>query len=71
MYEVVDQLDAQGMSSDESDNDEAGRKVYVARKKAWRDKEITRLLRLVDRDYNTKNCYGNTRAGNPPRHHVV
>jgi hypothetical protein len=56
------------MSSDESDADEMGRKVYAVRKKVWRDKEITRLLRIVDRDHNTTNCYGNTRAGNPPRH---
>ena len=68
LHKAVDALGAQGMSSDESDADEMGRKVYAVRKKVWRDKEITRLLRIVDRDHNTTNCYGNTRAGNPPRH---
>jgi hypothetical protein len=60
------------MSSDESDNDETtGRKVYRAKKTAWRSKDVTSLLRTVDRDYNTTNGYGNTRAGNPPRHRVI
>jgi hypothetical protein len=60
------------MSSDESDEDEvSGGRVYNARKKTWRDAGITRLLRLVDRDHNKTNCYGNTRAGNPPRRRLV
>jgi hypothetical protein len=71
LYQVVDALGAQGMSSDESDDDETGRKVYIPRKKVWRNKEITNLLRVIDRDRNTTNCYGNTRAGNPPRHRLV
>jgi hypothetical protein len=29
LYQVVDALGAQGMSSDESDNDETGRKAYI------------------------------------------
>jgi hypothetical protein len=59
------------MSSDESDVDDTGRKAYRVRKKTWRNKDVTRLLRVVDRDHNVTNCYGNTRPGNPPRHRVV
>jgi hypothetical protein len=68
LYQVVDALGAQGMSSDETDDDETGRKVYIPRRKVWRNKDITNILRVIDRDRNTANCYGNTRAGNPPRH---
>jgi hypothetical protein len=56
-----------GMSSDESGEDDKGRNTYTINKSLWRDKEITRMLRFVDRDHNMTNAYGNTRGGNPPR----
>jgi hypothetical protein len=60
-----------GMSSDESGEDDKGRNTYTVNKSLWRDKEITRMLRFVDRDHNTTNAYGNTRGGNPPRVRIL
>ena len=62
---VVDHLHAAGMSSDESKDDEMGRKVYIINKAIWCDKLVTSSLRLVDRDHNTTNTFGNRKAGNP------
>jgi hypothetical protein len=64
---VLDALGAGGMSSDESDTDDLGHPVYRAKSMTWRNKEILRKLMEVDRNRNTTNAYGNTRAGNPPR----
>jgi hypothetical protein len=68
---VVDHLGAAGMSSDESEDDEMGRKVYVVNKAIWRDKRVTTSLRLVDGDHNTTNAFGNRKSGNPARTRVV
>jgi hypothetical protein len=45
---VVDHLGAAGMSSDESEDDETGERVYVINKAIWRDRRVTASLRLVD-----------------------
>jgi hypothetical protein len=42
----------------------------LVNKRAWRAKSLTKLLKIVDKDVNTTNAYGNTRAGNPPRTRV-
>jgi hypothetical protein len=68
---AVYQLGAEGMSSDESEDDEMGRKVYVVNKAIWRDRRVTESLRLVDGDHNTTNAFGNKRAGNPARTRVI
>lgn len=57
-----------GMSSDESDHEEPGKTTYIVKKRAWRNRDLIRYLTLIDRDRNTTNAYGNTRAGNPPRY---
>jgi hypothetical protein len=43
----------------------------MMQRKVWHNKDITNILRVIDQDRNTTNCYGNTRAGNPPRHRLV
>lgn len=68
---MVDTLTIGGMSSDESGEDDLGRKIFTVKKRVWRDKDITRLLRYVDRDHNRTNAYGNTRSGNPPRTRIT
>lgn len=65
---MIETLNAAGMSSDESERDEAtGKVTYLVKKRAWRSKEVLDRLKLVDRDRNTANAYGGARAGNPPR----
>lgn len=65
---MIDTLKAAGMSSDESERDEAtGKVTYIIKKRAWRSKEVLDRLKLVDQDRNTTNAYGGARAGNPPR----
>jgi hypothetical protein len=65
---MIEELGHEGMSSDDSEIDDDGRKVFPVRRMPWRSKEIERRLIQVDKDYNTTNAYGNSRAGNPPRH---
>jgi hypothetical protein len=55
------------MSSDESDVDEARRPIFRVKKRLWRNKAFTNMLKIVDEDANTTNAYGNRRSGNPPR----
>jgi hypothetical protein len=65
---MIETLKAAGMSSDESERDEAsGQVTYTIKKRAWRSKEILDRLKLVDRDRNTMGTYGGARAGNQPR----
>lgn len=65
---MIEVLKAAGMSSDESEMDEAtGKVTYIVKKRAWRSKEVLDRLKLVDQDRNTTNAYGGARAGNPPR----
>ena len=65
---MIETLKAAGMSSDESERDEAtGVVTYIIKKRAWRSKEVLDRLKLVDQDRNTTNAYGGPRAGNPPR----
>jgi hypothetical protein len=68
---MIDQLAAAGMSSDESEDDEMGRTTFIVRKQNWRSKDVTRLLRFVDRDHNKTNAYGNRKAGNPARTRII
>lgn len=56
------------MSSDESDGENPERPIYVVKKRDWRNKDLIPYLSAIDRDRNTTNAYGNTRAGNPPRY---
>jgi hypothetical protein len=66
--EMIETLKAAGMSSDESERDEAtGEVTYIIKKRAWRSREVLDRLKLVDQDRNTANAYGGARAGNPPR----
>ena len=65
---LIEELGPEGMSSDDSEIEDDGRKVFPVRRMLWRSKEIERRLNQVDKDYNTTNAYGNLRAGNPPRH---
>jgi hypothetical protein len=48
LYQVVDALGAQGMSSDESKNYETRKKVYILQRKVWHNKDITNVLRIID-----------------------
>jgi hypothetical protein len=48
LYQVVDALGAQEMSSDRSKDDKTGRKIYILQRKVWCNKDITNLLRTID-----------------------
>lgn len=68
---VVDKLQPDGMSSDESEPEERGKPTtYLVRRMAWRNKQITKMLKIIDGDRNITNAYGNRRSGNPPRARV-
>jgi len=70
LFQTVETLTAAGMSSDESDVDGSQKPIFWVKKLVWRDKGLTDYMKLVDRDHNTTNAYGNRRAGNPPRTRV-
>ena len=60
-------LGAGGMSSDESDLDTDGRKVYFVKRVGWRPGVLTRRMMVIDWDRNVTTAYNNTNPGNPPR----
>ena len=55
------------MSSDESDLDTDGRKVYFVKRVGWRPGVLTRRMMVIDWDRNVTTAYNNTNPGNPPR----
>jgi hypothetical protein len=69
LWLVASQLDLGGMSSDESDNDDApsSRKTCIIKSVPWRNEELIPYLQMIDNDYNRLNCHGNRRSGNPFR----
>lgn len=64
---ILEILGAGGMSSDESEVDADGRKVYFAKKLGWRRHGLSSRMIVIDQDRNVKTAYNNTRPGNPPR----
>ena len=68
---AVNILHHAGMSSDESETDHSGQKVYVVKKMPWRSEVVTCMIRLIDEDRNTTNGFGNRRPGNAPRTRIV
>src|SRR5215469_12233341 len=70
LHEVVRTLGQHGMSSDESDYrtvDSVQHKFFRPKKMNWRSREVTTLLKRIDKGRNRKNAYGNDHAGNKPR----
>lgn len=70
MYDVVETLGLDGMSSDESEPEENGtrrpyKKVRV-KTRVWRSKTLESYLKLIDRERNFKNALGNDPAGTKP-----
>ena len=65
LHDMVRGLGLLGMSSDESDPDD-NTSVSIIHKD-WRSPEVIRLLQVIDRHRRAVNCYGNARAGAPPR----
>lgn len=65
--EILETLGAGGMSSDESEVDSEGRKVYYVKSMGWRRRGLTRRMIIIDQDRNVTTAYNNTRPGNPPR----
>lgn len=72
LWLVASQLDLGGMSSDESDNDDAlsSRKASIIKSIPWRNKELIPYLQRIDGDYNRLNTYGNRKSGNPFRDRI-
>ena len=66
-HTLLDKLGPEGMSSDESDKDDAGHKMFHIKVMNWRNRDISRKMAEIDKDRNTTNAYGNTRAGNSAR----
>jgi hypothetical protein len=64
--EVLTTLDANGMSSDESDYEGGGSKSKTrVRSVPWRSRGITALMRGIDDNVATTNAAGGQKAGNP------
>jgi len=64
---ILETLGAGGMSSDESDLDTDGRKVYFMKRVSWHPRVLTHRMMVIDRDRNVTTAYNNTNPGNPPR----
>ncbi|KAK7056786.1 hypothetical protein VNI00_002503 [Paramarasmius palmivorus] len=66
--EMIEKIGADGMSSDESEDEDSGPNGTVAtvRSMPWRSPEVTRSLRRTDDHANRKSAYGNQAPGNKP-----
>lgn len=71
LHTVVRMLGPEGMSSDESEVEEPGKRLPYkkcrARKRLWRAKELDPYLVLIDAERNYKNAFGNDLPGTKPR----
>jgi len=67
LYEMVQHLGRDGMSSDESDVDEHDRPVYYVRTCPYRSSRLQARLDIIDHEANHTNGYGNQPPGNPQR----
>jgi len=61
---AVNLLNHAGTSSDESETDNSGRKVYYIKKMPWRSEVVTAAMRFIDKD---RNKTGDRSPGNAPR----
>ncbi|KAH6910962.1 hypothetical protein BKA70DRAFT_1220042 [Coprinopsis sp. MPI-PUGE-AT-0042] len=64
-YAVLVALDANGMSSDESDYEGGSKGKTRIRSVPWRARGITSLMKLIDSNVATTNAAGGQKAGNP------
>jgi len=66
LHQLVSMLHQEGMSSDES-GEENGHIVYWVKTRQWRSAELIRFLHMIDLNANRTNAYGKLRPGNSPR----
>jgi hypothetical protein len=66
LYETTRLLRSEGMSSDESGQEDSGPPYYI-KAREWRNRDLIPYLQMIDRERKRTNAYGNKRAGNPPR----
>ena len=71
LHRLMTTLGRDGMSSDETEvEDQHGyRRPYKkcrVKRRAWRSKQLEPYMKMVDRECNRKNVYGNDRPGNRP-----
>ncbi|KAG6818902.1 hypothetical protein H0H93_000449 [Arthromyces matolae] len=69
LFDMVDKLGVEGQSSDESDDDEKG--PYRVKTQAWRNPNVTSLLRHIDSHRPTRNHLGNRRPGAASRERKI
>ena len=67
LNDMIDVLGAAGMSSDESDQEEDGKRIYYIKRREWRSSAISAYLQLIDHERKKTNDNGNNHAGNEPR----
>ncbi|KAF9007632.1 hypothetical protein BDQ17DRAFT_1422984 [Cyathus striatus] len=67
LYNLVADLSAGGMSSDETDDDQSeGRKFWI-KKHSWRSNALVNYLSIINKDHNFTTAYAEKRPSNPPR----
>lgn len=71
MLSLMEHLGRDGTSEDETEPEEGSMgnvsKVCRVLELIWRSKDLIKYLKLIDRDRNVRNIYGNYHAGNRPR----
>jgi hypothetical protein len=67
LYYMVLHLGAMGMSSDESDNGREEPRTYTVRRRGWRSREVTNLLRYIDDHNRAYTAAGTHLPGNQSR----
>ena len=67
IHTLLDTLGPEGMSSDDSNVNDAGNRTFHVKIMEWQNLDMVWKMVEIDKDWNTTNAYGNTRAGNAPR----
>lgn len=70
LYQMVLQLGAQGMSSDESDSAREEPRTFTVRRRVWRSDEAQKWIRFIDNARKKTSAAGRPLAGNPPRRRI-
>jgi hypothetical protein len=66
-YDMVLNLGPSGMSSDESEEENDGRMIYIVKARSWRSQAVNKRCKIIDRERINTSSFGGAPAGNPPR----
>ncbi|KAF8981334.1 hypothetical protein BDQ17DRAFT_1438469 [Cyathus striatus] len=67
LYNLVADLSAGGMSSNETDDNQSEGQKFWIKKCSWRSNALVNYLSIIDKDHNFTTAYAEKHPSNPPR----